>query len=192
MRDFCSSSPSSLSQFGNFTTGVKTGITVLKYCIYNLFITQFIRQKERSDDLRLAIWVPKCSKLNPLNCTGPYLLPIKAWHDWAIKWHLLKLRISCSERSGDSQMKWVKWKYTWIFHISSSIGPVTKWPCLQEGFAEFALFISSSLSVFIQDFSFLRLVRNANTPFLLCHSPFNFHIATKYFEIPILVTCLPS
>lgn len=100
LRDFCFSPPSSLSQYGIFTAGVKIGITVLKYCIYILFIT-LIMQKERSDDLRLTIWVPKCSELNPLNCTGPYLLPIKAWHEWGIKWHLLKLRISCSERSGD-------------------------------------------------------------------------------------------
>lgn len=97
------SPPPSLSQFGIFTTGLQVGIRDLKYCVHNLFIAQFSRRKERSDDLGLAIWVPKHSKLNPLNCTGPPLLPIKAWQEWGMEWYILRLRGLCSQRSGEPQ-----------------------------------------------------------------------------------------
>lgn len=146
--------PQSPSQFGIFTTGLQVGISVLKYCIHSLFIIQFSRQKERSDDLRLAIWVPKHSKLNPLNCTGPPLLPIKTWQEWGMEWYILKLRGFCSERSGDPQKKCLSYLEVSDMKIHPDI-PChehhrrhdCRRPRLLERFAEFALFIPSSLSL---------------------------------------------
>lgn len=77
--------------FWHFHNRGLVGISVPKYCISNVFLKQFSKQKGRLRDLRPAIWVPKHSKETPLTSSGPPLLPIKAWQEQAIGWYILKL-----------------------------------------------------------------------------------------------------